>query len=1030
MLTIKPYVVKENIMSQKTILKFALLAVALSVTGYIIAAAVFTPSAQPVGSLAQLEVTNFDLTSGNEIVFKTDYLREKWSGNVYAYPVSKEGDINTPAEWWTGGAAIHLDNQNFDTGRKIVTLKSDGTKIPFRFASLSTAQQNLLGATTTARTNVLNYVRGERANEIAKGGALRDRAHVLGDILHSRPFYMPNNGEPVLFVGANDGLLHVIDARGAQGGDELWAYMPAMLMGNLAKLTVDPYAHDYFVDGGLNVADAVISGVNKKVLVSALGAGGRGLFALDVTNPIVTSESDAASKSLWEITNASSGFGNLGFTYGTPVINKVNSGSGQSAVIVANGYNSGGASSLFVIDAGTGALIKEITTSGSAGGGLSTPTCVDNNSDTRIDTCYAGDIDGKLWKFNMTSATSASWGATLMYTTNPAQAITMSPATVAHPLGGNMVNFATGRMLTTADETDTATHYAYGIWDPATSIPNASILSQTIVQRTYTKGSVSIPVRVSTTDNKPVWTSGAANHIGWKVALPKTGERVVGDGSFVENGRFYFNGTNPTVINPEPQPKGENWLMELDALTGGVTNSPFLDLSADQLLNNDDRTRYVSGDTIPAGESIGAVNTTFSGIALGRLVTEGVGSQPILVQLTNLNTTFTNQNPDVILPLTSTDRGVAGGHFDVDIYYPTFAGATRKHFHEYDDIFNVTGVNMLRASDSSLNLSNAIKDEVAATTPFKVLVHNQYLNPGVTVAVGNNPHVSVKLYGNQAKELQATNVINNAPTYTRNTANFELEFNMPIDTFTAKDWWTNAGGSGFVSGSNRVGLHPTVTGCVNKEKNFTTYYNPVIPPANSSTTKGTASTTEGVRHNGALTIQVIKSNTTAAQIELNVPLRPEYGWRLNKASHNAQLLAEYTVFWHHPNGQCYDDSAWTALPPKDTSPSNPSSYRTPVAGSDDPSDGSFRATGTVVNVQTVVSGNLTTITTEYSDGGKQQVSITKNNNGTTTTTTVNPDGTTKTVVTASPDGSTGSGGDEKRNQAKTGRVSWSELLRN
>ena len=1019
-------------MNKKSFYQLTLAATALSVAGYIIAAVAFTPSAQPVGSLAQLEITNFDLTGDNEIVFKIDYLREKWSGNVYAYPVSKDGVINTPAEWWSGGAATHLDNQDFDAERKVVTLKSDGTKIPFRYASLSTTQQALLGSTVTARQNVLNYVRGQRTNEIANGGTLRDRAHVLGDILHSRPYYMPNNGEPVLFVGANDGLLHVIDARGALGGDELWAYMPSMLMANLPKLTVNPYVHEYFVDGGLNVSEVVISGVTKKVLVSGLGAGGRGLFALDVTNPIVASETDAASKILWEISNVSTGYSNLGYTYSTPTIGKVNSNSGEPAVIIGNGYNSGGASSLFVINATTGGIIREISTSGSTGGGLSTPTCVDTNSDTRIDICYAGDIDGKLWKFNMASATSSTWAATLMYTTNPVQAITMAPATVSHPLGGNMVNFATGKMLIATDETDVSTHYAYGIWDPAISIPNAAILSQTLVQKTYVNGSTSIPVRVSSTNNKPVWTSGAANHIGWRVALPSAGERVIGDGAFVENGRFYFNSTNPTVINPSPRPIGENWLMEMDALTGGVVNSPFLDLNGDQLLNNSDRTRFVTGDALPPGAALGDVNTTYSGVALGRLVTEGVGSQPILVQLSSLNTTFTNQNPNVILPVTTTDRGVAGGHFDVDIYYPTYDGTTKKHFHEYDDIFNVTGVNMLNASDTSLNLSNAITN---TGTSFKVLVHNQYLNPGVTLAVGNNPYVSVKLYGDQAKELVATNVINNAPVYTRATANFQFEFNMPVDTFTPKDWWANAGGSGFVAGNTRVGLQPTQTACVNREKipkggTFTTYYNPVVPPANNVTSGGSTSSMPGARHNGALTIQVVKSNTTAAQIELNVPSRPEYGWRLKNTSHNAQLLAEYTVFWHHPNGSCYDDSSWTSNPPKDLDPSDPLKYRVPVAGSDDPSDGSFRATGTVVNVQTEVSGNLTTIVTNYSDGTAQQVSITKNNDGTTTTVTVNPDGTTKTVVTASPDGSTGTGGDEKRNQARTGRVSWSELLRN
>ena len=153
----------------------AVLAIAVTAK-LILAATAFTPADQPTGYLAQLEVTNFNLTSGNETVFKVDYDREKWSGNVFAFPVSSEGVINTPAEWWSGGAAARMDLQNFDTGRNIVTMKEDGSKVPFRWTSLSAAQQASIGNATEG-PKILNYVRGQRDNEIARNvsGTYRDR---------------------------------------------------------------------------------------------------------------------------------------------------------------------------------------------------------------------------------------------------------------------------------------------------------------------------------------------------------------------------------------------------------------------------------------------------------------------------------------------------------------------------------------------------------------------------------------------------------------------------------------------------------------------------------------------------------------------------------------------------------------------------------------------------------------------------------------------------------------------------------------
>jgi hypothetical protein len=1259
------------------------------VISWLVAATAFVPANQPSGYMGQLEVTNFNLSGGHEYVFKTDFEKQNYSGNIFAYPVGTDGVINTPGEVFDGGVKAHLDAQNFDTGRIIATMNSSGVGVPFRWpasvtaSTISASQKTAIGAST-----ILDFVRGDRSNETV-GLAYRLRSSVLGDIMHSRPFYLGNSGSPVLFVGANDGMLHAFNAL-STGGNELWAYVPSMLLGNLSALTADPYVHTYYVDGGLNVGDIQVSGVTKKILVSGLGAGGKGLFALDITNPIPTTEAQAATKALWEITSTtinnatSTSYQNLGYTYSTPIIGKVNSGSGQYAVLIGNGYNSGQKSSLLVIDASNGSLIKEIVTSGSAGGGLSTPACYDSNGNGLLDYCYAGDIDGKLWKFDLTNALTINWTATLLHPTSPAQAITMAPSLSTHPNGGVMVNFGTGQMFVAADVTDTSTYYAYGIWDGAPTA-NTAILGQTLTERSYTFAGTTTRVR-SVTTNAPNWASGASNHKGWRVPLP-AGERIIGDTVFTESGRFYFNAYNPTIDNSAlspPVPNGENWLMELDYLSGGAANSPFLDLNGDQLLNNADRIKYVVTDTIPAGSAVGDPILTASGIAAGKFVSNGISSHPLLVQLATLNTTLLNQNPDVVIPATLTDRGVAGGHFDVDIWYPsgtpplicsysggssatvsqatitvtstgssrpatlggitvggvsimgplttsditdgtdtstnattirdkinaltatsgftatrsgsvvtvkapagtgfnaatfTFAAGTSSsgssasgnptgtfqitnattrskdftsikcpsggtniistvttpssstasnsarvaslatqlsdssnwkngysvsctspgtgttstctvtgptgpaacsqlsiskdssisvssttpsfsggvaavtgfdnlaarltgstfstasaavlgpfsscakntHFHEYDDIFNVTGVNMLNASSTSLNISLAMGN----TVPFKVLVHNQYMNPAVTLSVGGAPHVSVKTYNSLASETVAASVIANAPVYTRDTVQ-TLEWNMPTDAFVQKDWW---GGS---PADVRVGLMPTEPGCVynSDSSHGNNLFYPVNPPAAGSSANGTVGTTTGVRHNGALTVQLIKDTTPATSIELNIASRPEFGWRVKAADFETYVLAEWVTYWHHPSDICFGETGWTKLAAKDLTPSDSSVWRTPAAGSDDPNTGSFRATSAIVSVATTVTGSVTTTVTTYADGKTLRVVKTANADGTTTIVTTLPDGSATTVTVPNTTGRVTTGGDEKGSQAKTGRISWSERLRN
>ena len=1155
---LKPVPNITNWLRKKLILKRAIFAVlaltAASIGGYLIAAPLFVPGDQPTGFVGTLELTNVNLKSGNEIVFKTDYEKEYWSGNVFAYPIDEKGQINEGGEIWIGGVRTALDAANFDYGRTIVTMKGDGTRIPFRWDSLSSTQQVALGTATTG-PGILNFVRGSRSSEIQNGGTYRDRQSVLGDIIHSRATYVKNGDSPVLFVGANDGMLHAFDAS-RDGGNELWAYVPSMLIANLKNLTVNPYEHAYFVDGGLSVGDVVIAGTKKTVLVGGLGAGGRGLYALDISNPNPTTETAAKDSILWEITpstiNNSSftDYANLGYTYGTPQIGKLNTG--EYAAIFGNGYNNtgNGRASLYVVNVSNGQLIREIPTDTSGGitapNGLSSPFLVDADGDGDVDAVYAGDLDGRLWKFNLSANTAASWSSTMLYATSPAQAITVAPTASIHPMGGYMVTFGTGRMLSIADPNndvkDTATYYAYGVWDGAPAT-NTSMLTQNLAEKSYTFAGATTRVRVVTTNNVPNWAPGGTK--GWKVALPTAGERFVGDGLFQENERFYFRSYNPTINNADPIPDGENWLFELDYLSGGTKNSPFLDMNGDLVLNSGDRIKYAAGDVLPSGKAVGDTVEDSNGVPVGKMVGTGITSNPVLVELKTLNTTLLNQNPDVVIPANSTvTRGVNGGHFDVDFTYhePTLCnismaggsraggsvtftysgyvdltnltikvgaetlvsgnpsnknksglaqwvdsnetssnysvnsnggtltitavqageiynlpitviatgnnsnsasysvvnmnggvdgtisynqcpvvGGLKRHSHQYDDLYDVTGIDMLNPSDTQYDLEKAI----SKTTSFKLLVHNQYLNPAVKIKIGGAPYSAVKNF-----TASGTLDVTSLPSYKISTM-FDFKFNMPVSAFTPADWWGN--------GDRRVGLHPTMPGCVWDSTNLyrgaygsnvisgqhPALYQPVIPPVNGTDGPGTIGTTSGARRNGALVLQIIAADTPDSAVELNVASRPEYGWRVRSNYYEKYVLAEYVVYWH--GHYCYGSPGWTKAPGPDVTSSIP---KTPASGSTDPREGNFGTAGvSTMSVNTVVNGNVTTITTVYSDSTRLVVTKTKNADGTNTIRSVFPDGTTTVVVVGDTAGDIKTGGNEKGAQSKTGRIAWSELLR-
>jgi hypothetical protein len=996
----------------------------------------FVPEAQPVGWLAQPTLSNFDVSGGGETIYSVTFDPAAWSGNLHAYPISGDGLVDRQTDRFSGGAAAQLDMQNFDTGREIFTMGLDGRTKPFRWASLDATQRAAIGNNTDG-PKILNYVRGARSNEAPSGAKLRVSDTVLGDILHSRPLYSPGDGNPLVYVGANDGMLHAFDA---DTGREQWAYVPSMLIPKLRQLAPPAefaYAHAHFVDASPTLGTATKSGVDYSILAGGLGAGGQGLYALDVTNDAtapLSSESAENRRIRFEVTptsinnQSSTVYRNLGFTYAAPLVTRTNSD--RSVVIASNGYQSAtGAASLYVIDALSGALVREIvagTPSVASPNGLSGFASVDIDFNGTIDYAFAGDLDGTLWKFDLRDSVPSNWTATAVFQTSPAQPIMAPPAVALHPEGGFMLNFATGALFSEADRRDATTvYYAYGIRELA---PGSGILEHTLTDALYGTGDLAQRVRTITATQPH-----ATFDRGWRVPLP-AGERVVGDSSFIKNGRYYFVTTNPAV-NIDSPPAGDNWLYELDYLTGGSANlTPFLDLNGDNALNDADRLVDVEGNPI----------LTPDGVPVGKGFGRGVLSQPILIQLGSLNTTKFSQNDNTVFFVDDIPAGVSGGHFDFDIYHALGDVDNRKHKHEYDDTYGVTGVNMLNASEPAFNLANVdslFQDSVVtgdcvtvaslgmfkrrkdknkdkdddgsggtnctvevATTEFKVLAINQYLNPAVMLRVGPDAvYEGVRTWRNQTVAQTAAAVLapEVTPVYTASTIG-NFVFNLPQDAFSSRDWWGD--------GIPRAGLIPTQTGCVNDQDSDGNDDDPGL---------------NGERHNGAFTLQLIRADTPPEALVLNYPAGgPAYGWMVRQgADYERYVHAEYTAFWHHKNKACYGDSGWTPTPTQDFSVATNAAH--PPAGTGDPR-GSFAddIDNPPVKVKSKTVNNVTTLEVTYQDGSVITTTITETGGGGARVEI--SDGTDSETVDLMG-GRVLDGIDESRTTTLGGRLNWREL---
>lgn len=494
-------------------------------------------------------------------VFRAFYNPSTFDGDLVAIEFDSNGipDVDNPI--WS--ASEKLDDVIADGQRLIVSYDPDTQSgISFDYdAGLNATQQgwfeqdppamlpNPYGdGDATHGDERLSYLWGDSSNEGVRTdiGDLRDRAGLLGDFANSTPRYVgvPQGlkrdfspypivagtlysefkaiylyRDQLVYSGANDGMLHAFDAN---TGREKFAYVPNSVMDDLYEYTLPSYIHEMSVDGSPGINDVFLrDGTEqwKTVLMGGLRAGGKGYYALDITNPATFTAAGMPGNVMWEFTGDNDD--RLGYTFSTPnmvMSNAVDGASGNQRWIslFGNGYNQSnadGESALFalfidagldgdwykvsqfnnfsnddyiVMQTGEGSFTQDYTETDpitsvtttvtkTYPNGLGTPRAIDTDGNGTADIVYAGDLAGNLFRFDISDIDPANWSMSeVMFTasfpidaTNTTrQPITVQPiVTLNEAKGGNLVVFSTGSWMTVDDITSADVQSLYAIWD-------------------------------------------------------------------------------------------------------------------------------------------------------------------------------------------------------------------------------------------------------------------------------------------------------------------------------------------------------------------------------------------------------------------------------------------------------------------------------------------------------------------------------------------------------------------------------------
>jgi type IV pilus assembly protein PilY1 len=579
-----------------------------------------------LGSSAALATNSIQRQVGT-VIYQGTYNTAGWGGELSALPVDLESGSVGNAIWHASEHVPDWDERN------IITFDGSSS-INFSYDTLTIDQRDLLANKGHDVSQLVNFLRGDNSNSLAHGGPFRVRTSTIGDIVHSAPFYYKG----VVYIGANDGLLHAVNAA---NGHEIFCYIPNMVYGHLSELADPDYSHQYYVDS-TPVAARI---GDQHILVGGLGKGGKGYFGLDITN---TSDPTV----LWEYT----GDNDLGYSFSKANIIKTREAG--HVVLFGNGYDSTTeTAALFLLNPATGALVKKIDTGVTGCNGLATPSAVDVDADGYTDFVFAGDLYGNMWKFDLRGEVS-DWKVYYGDGENPSplisvrntdgdiQPITAAPEVMLDCTGsgwsqggaGLMVIFGTGRYLNPDDFDTTGTQSFYGIWDwgdiweknsgggdAGYTVARTKFLGDIQSGRTLSNisGTTLLEQTVSSpesgqwltlSDNTVGWFNPdddeSGIHMGWVFDM-SAGERGVREPNLKGQGVVELISITP--LNSPCEAGGSSMLYRVSACSGGYSNAPQFDVNDDGIIDEDDRI----DENIPSGKRFDQM--LFEGIDIGPL---------------------------------------------------------------------------------------------------------------------------------------------------------------------------------------------------------------------------------------------------------------------------------------------------------------------------------------------------------------------------------------------------------------------------
>lgn len=588
------------------------------------------------GSGARISTGSFTVSASYNVPTGSN----DWTGDVTATQVSAEGDDG--ATLWSAASRLDASDRDIFIVTRPTTVDANGDLV--RATAAEFQADNVPGANRAQKLanmglaaiptwfgsqsveTLVAYLRGNPA----PGAGFRARTSLMGDVVNSAPEVVSPRDDfgygawasygsvawkqslgtsykafmaaksatgaapAMVYVGANDGMLHGFNASpGSAGGTEEFAFIPSASLAHMAELANPGYSHRYYVDGLLTTSDVHYDDEWHTVLVGSTGAGGASqapsatagghgsVFGLNISDP----QNFDADDVLWEVTGRDDA--DMGFVLGKPVVVPVHAENGgpRFVALFGNGVNSvNGRPVLYVVDIQTGEVIRRLSPTGAdyahRNGLMNIAPIAVHNHDGIADTVYGGDMQGNLWKFDLTDADPANWsiafsGSPLFTATHGGapQPITGGIEVSSGPGGGISLFFGTGQYFAEGDNTGGTglpVQSLFGIWDN---------LSQPIAGRDDLIGQVVVAGTNSNGYQTRAVSSNAVSYVtkrGWYLDLQVVGgmalgERFVGTPS-IQNGRVFFTTFTPGEATCSAG-GGINWLYGLNLLTGAGSMS-------------------------------------------------------------------------------------------------------------------------------------------------------------------------------------------------------------------------------------------------------------------------------------------------------------------------------------------------------------------------------------------------------------------------------------------------------------------------